>query len=752
LAALSATSAGAAAPDDVLKLVDGFWAYTDLETSDGKQMPLTGVFLFKDGVFLQQAIFDGEPFGQRESMAHAGPYATGPRGVHLTATQTISISPAQVPALSYRFATQHDISVERSGDALTIVFAGGTVQKFRRIGPGDGEIHELENGMLAFIDGYFLLVEGNEQHAVSGYGKFRRKGSNYDLDVIRWAESAGGKSLNRRDVAMTFSFDGKVLTLEGGRSIRVASAAGKLAALVRQYAQLEPPEEGQALELRDMSAASFLQDIASRRTLLAQVRRLGPEGLSKDEDIDRRLLIGLLDSSVHTAEARRIWEIDAALYVPAAELGKALEPASTDTAEDRAGALALLLEKLPARLAEGRRNLVRPPRSFTEDAIFRTEGTITLLRDGAPPSEAKARGLAALGSYLAFLKQDLLPRSTGSWVFGKENYDYVLQHRWMMAANADAILERGKKAFRETEALAQEVARRIDPKAKSWVDVYERLKDDHPAADGIKQAYQAKIDAARAFVIERRIVSLPAGERVVTVDTPPAMRRSSPFGTFQSVDPFGSSLEGKLVLTPIEDWMTPVQREERLRSHHTAWIPIIAVHEAYPGHHVDGLKRRENPRLLRKIASESIMSEGWGLFTEEMMYEQGFLQGDDVRLTQLRNRLWRAARVILDVSLHTGRMSFDDAVAFLVEKARFDPYAASLDVGMYIRQPTYVLGYLVGMQEIAAIRDDYVRQYGEPSPPSEFYDRLLGVGSIPPALVRESLFARKAAETGARLQ
>jgi uncharacterized protein (DUF885 family) len=93
-------------------------------------------------------------------------------------------------------------------------------------------------------------------------------------------------------------------------------------------------------------------------------------------------------------------------------------------------------------------------------------------------------------------------------------------------------------------------------------------------------------------------------------------------------------------------------------------------------------------------------------------------------------------------------MSFDDAVTFLSDKVRFDRYAASLDVGMYIERPTYVLGYLIGMQEIEQIRADYIKQYGEPNPPSEFYDRLLSVGSIPPALVRESLFAQKAAEAG----
>jgi uncharacterized protein (DUF885 family) len=166
------------------------------------------------------------------------------------------------------------------------------------------------------------------------------------------------------------------------------------------------------------------------------------------------------------------------------------------------------------------------------------------------------------------------------------------------------------------------------------------------------------------------------------------------------------------------------------------------VHEAYPGHHVDALKTRENPRLLRKVVREPIFSEGWGLFTEELMFEQGFLQGDDVRLTQLRNRLWRAARVILDVSLHTGRMTFEEAVDFLAERVRFERYAAELEVGMYTLQPTYVLGYLIGMQELMKIREEWIEVNGEPNPPSQFYDALLTVGSLPPVLVRESLLGR----------
>jgi uncharacterized protein (DUF885 family) len=528
-----------------------------------------------------------------------------------------------------------------------------------------------------------------------------------------------------------------------------SSAATALEPLIHQYADLERraanDEVDGPLTLRDVSLQGFKNEIDTRRQLLEKVRLIDVAGLAREDDIDRRLMIGLLESTIHTAEARRLWENDASLYVPAGEIGRALEPTAPGTPQERAAALTKLLEQVPARIEHGRKNLVKPPRSYTESAIFKTEGTIKLLQ-GKSLGAAADKALAALDSYRKFLRDDLLPRSTGTWVFGKENYDYVLKHRWFLDGDADAILRRGQQAFAETEALAQQVAQRIQPGARHWTEVYEKLKADHPSADGIKQAYQAKIDAAKAFVIDRKIVTLPPGERVITIDTPPAMRRSSPFGTFQSVDPFGNGREGKLVLTPIEEWMTPAQREDRLRSHHTAWIPIIAVHEAYPGHHVDGLIRQANPRLLRKVVNESIMSEGWGLYTEEMMFEQGFLQGDDVQLTQLRNRLWRAARVIMDVSLHTGKMTYDEAVTFLADRVRFDRYAAALDVDMYTVQPTYVLGYLIGMQEIEGIRKDYVAKYGEPSPPSEFYDRLLSVGSIPPALVRESLFARKAAD------
>jgi uncharacterized protein (DUF885 family) len=507
--------------------------------------------------------------------------------------------------------------------------------------------------------------------------------------------------------------------------------------------------ERRADGMSDLSADAIERRIASDKELLAQIQRIDPHALAAEQQVDWRLLVGQLEGSIFEQETLRPWEKNPELYLPFNAVVSAMTDSSADS-EARGRNVAARLINAVSVMQQGPRNLKAPPRQFTEAAIFQAKQWQTFLAadvgafaDRSAGSRqdvlaAQSKASAALARFSSFLEDDLLPRSSGNFAIGRPAYETLLARRWLMTDDAESILAKGKKAFADAERLAEAVANRISP-GKPWRDVYEQLKNDHPPADRIKAVYQQQMDAARAFLIARHVVTLPAGESVVTVDTPPAMRRSSPFGTFSSVGPFDKGLQGRLVLTPIEEHLTPEQRRERLRSHHRAWIPIIAVHEAYPGHHVQALKANENPRILRKLVRESIFSEGWGLFCEELMYEQGFLEGDDVRLTQLRNRLWRAARVIIDVGIHTGSLSFEDGVRFLVDQVRFEPYAAELEVGMYTRRPTMVLGYIIGMMEIQDMRDAYVRKFGAPAQPKDLYDRLLRVGALPPSLVRAEL-------------
>lgn len=203
--------------------VEGLWFYTGLTSSGGDEMPLTGVFLFKDGVFIQHAVFNGEPIEDQGAMAHAGPYSAAATHIHLVAEQTISTAPLGNPPLTSQGLTEHDVTVSRSGDNLTLIFSmgTGTVQNFKRIGPGTGEVYSLPNGALAFVDGYFVLVEGNESGAVAGYGTFEKTGESMKLNVIRWTESDQSAASNLQDTSMLATFDGQSLTLDNGRSFVV---------------------------------------------------------------------------------------------------------------------------------------------------------------------------------------------------------------------------------------------------------------------------------------------------------------------------------------------------------------------------------------------------------------------------------------------------------------------------------------------------------------------------------------------------
>src|SRR5918994_495259 len=133
--------------------------------------------------------------------------------------------------------------------------------------------------------------------------------------------------------------------------------------LIQQYADLErKDEDDESGGLRDVSLDGFKKEIDTRRELLEKIRQVEATGLSREEDIDRRLMIGLLESTIHTAQARRMWENDASLYVPAGEIGRALEPTAPGTPQERAANLTKLLEQVPARIEQARTNLVKPPR------------------------------------------------------------------------------------------------------------------------------------------------------------------------------------------------------------------------------------------------------------------------------------------------------------------------------------------------------------------------------------------------------
>jgi uncharacterized protein (DUF885 family) len=234
---------------------------------------------------------------------------------------------------------------------------------------------------------------------------------------------------------------------------------------------------------------------------------------------------------------------------------------------------------------------------------------------------------------------------------------------------------------------------------------------------------------------------VPPDERLDMVLTPPHLRQTYAYGGYSPAAPFEKTQVGHFFVTPVEDGATPEQVESKLRGHNYGWITIVAVHEGYPGHHLQYVRAAQQPSKVRKIYSSEVFGEGWGLYSEQLMYEQGFYPSKLAQLTMLRMRLWRAARVIIDPSIHTGQMSFDDAVKFFVDSVGLERADAAAEVARYTTWPTQAVSYILGLRAIEAIRDEARDKLGGSFDLTRFHDVLLQQGSLPPPLLRRAVLS-----------
>jgi uncharacterized protein (DUF885 family) len=503
-------------------------------------------------------------------------------------------------------------------------------------------------------------------------------------------------------------------------------------------------------ELIDLSATNQQERLLRLRQFLTDLEAISPQGLNPDELVDKSLLrshIRVLDIAI---SRHMQWRHDPGLYIPFSALNTLISK-NFAPLEKRGAQLLGRLKKIPKLLLQGRQNLITPPRIFTQTAIRTTKRVLPFYQNNIPDFAAKIPDLEdsilasnqtaieALQNFLTYLEEELLPHSGGSIAIGRELYDFYLKEFHLLDDDADSLLAKGERYYKETELLLQQAALEIDPE-KDWMEITEELRDHHPSREGLLDSYCEEIQRARDHVQKQALVTIPSGEKVECVYTPPSQRAFSPFGTFSSPPPFSKEKKGYLILHPIDPNLSDRQAEAMLRAHDPTWISVIAPHESYPGHHLQALKAQENPRLIRKVYRSPLFSEGWGLYCEELMYETGFFkQRKQTRLTQLRTRLWRAARVILDVKLHIGQITYDEARKFLVDNIKFEPNSTAGEVNIYAFRPSYAISYIVGYYELMDLRQEYSREKGDSFSLLEYHDRLLTQGSMPFRLVRQLL-------------
>jgi uncharacterized protein (DUF885 family) len=499
--------------------------------------------------------------------------------------------------------------------------------------------------------------------------------------------------------------------------------------------------------LGDLTADGFAARTAFTDESLRRFSGMSDESLDPYQKVDRLLVLSELRGEKALQPFER-WRRQPSLYSDLITRGAYYSLLRQQgTLEERLAALAERLAEAPAALDAARANLdpARVPPEWIAIAERTAPAGATFLRDELPkvlPDTSLGRAVRtallpaanaaadALDRYVAWLRADLLPKARGTFAIGREAFEALLKEKELLDHDAPSLRAYGEELFRETEGKIAEAARALGD--DDWRDSVARLRRDHPEADQLVETYRVEMERSREAVRLSAIASLPYGEDL-TVETMPDFQRTTyPYAAYVAAAPFEANRRGRFWVTlPMADDDERTRRE-RLEGHPRAGIPIIACHEGYPGHHLQLTYAADNASLARKALRSNLMVEGWGLYVEELMTEIGFLDSPETRLLRFKDLLWRAARVVVDVGLSTGEMSFDEAVAYMVERPKLEPPNAIAEVRRYTLTPTQPSSYALGREAILALRDKArAKGWGM----RFFHDKLLGAGSLPPKLL-----------------
>ncbi len=336
-----------------------------------------------------------------------------------------------------------------------------------------------------------------------------------------------------------------------------------------------------------------------------------------------------------------------------------------------------------------------------------------------------AEAARALRGYADCLERDIGAQAQGEFACGRKFFDELLQRRHFLGIDADALHAYGEELFARTRDELAEVCRELD--GENPTALAKRIQADHPPAAELLAVYRREMQAAHDFLASRALVTLPAVTRLEVVETPVFLRHQIPFAAYSEPSPNDPAQQGYYYVTPPRD-------AAELAEHDYAGLRHTCVHEAWPGHHLQFVTANLNPparSLPRFFNASATLYEGWALYCEQLMHEQGFLDRPENRFILLKDRLWRALRIVIDVEIHTRGLGLDAAADRMVVHLGFPRSQALAELTWYSQAPTVPMGYAVGWALINALRA------GQPAGfvLREFHDRLLSQGSIALPLV-----------------
>jgi uncharacterized protein (DUF885 family) len=523
--------------------------------------------------------------------------------------------------------------------------------------------------------------------------------------------------------------------------------------------------------LDDLSPTARAENVKREKEALARLtKEVQFAKLSPDAKVDFQIVRDALTKEVWLAENFKRFEQDPRLWNEYMSDSVFVILTQTTVRKPRAvQAAAGRIAYVPEVARAAKESLTNPPKVFVETAIKQNRGAIAFYEKGifeltgetptvsvlAEPAKAAA---AALKEHQKFLEQELLPRAKGEWRIGREKFARKLDLELDAGVTADEVLRMAESEADRVRAEMYVIARQLWAKhfptkpllpddaagRRTTVRlVMAELGKDHPDVDSLVDEAKETADEIRAFLKAKNILRLPQPDRCEIIEMPEFQRGNytAYLNPAPPLDPKAKSVYA--VSPPPKDWDRG-RVQSYLAEYNRSMMRILTIHEAYPGHYVQLEYSNRNPSLIRRVLQSGTYSEGWAVYSEQMMLDQGFGGGDlSLRLHQLKFYLRAVVNAILDHKMHCTNMTDEEALKLLVEGA-FQTEGEALGKIVRAKQSSVQLStYFVGRMAFYKLRQEISREMGDRFDLGRYHEAVLNQGTIPvkflPELVRERL-------------
>ena len=417
------------------------------------------------------------------------------------------------------------------------------------------------------------------------------------------------------------------------------------------------------------------------------------------------------------------------------------------------------MEAVPRYLAIAKKNIEKPPQVFIDAATetlesgmdFYQEVAAELMREFPEKADYILKKSTAAREAMNDFKNWLSEIEVGpdtAFAIGKDNFDYKLKHEYFLDFDSDSLLVLGERLLEEIQEVYREYEKYVEQNHQNGQDsVY--IPSCFSRSD-ILDYYNWETEQIKIFLKEHNIVTIPDNIAPVTViETPPFLRSMISGIAYQPAGPFDSIQQGYFYVRPLPEEMDQQQLDGRYRYVHRRGFKGSVVHEAYPGHHLQMQLAGMHSDPVRKWQANFMLIEGWALYCEEMVYHAGLYGEEDPAkwLATLGGIRFRVARIVDDVRLHTGQLTYAGAVNWMINTldaaTDSDKEYIAKEVRRYTHSPTIQMSYLMGKREIMKLQKAMMEKEGDIFSLQAFHDAILAEGSIPPALLWEILDVKK---------